>query len=158
MTTREDVFTALAALLTSVPGINSVSRRMSMPSEFSAARNDLRLPRLMIWEQNETTEQRGRGTPATRTWEAFLVVYFKNPSIGGPNVNLDSLVPGATIINPILEGIEAALTPSPSADNTLTLGGLVSHCWIEGTTTVALGDVDTEGFGGLVVPVKILVP
>jgi hypothetical protein len=157
MPTREQVFTALEALLTTVPGINTVTRRMTMPSEFSTA-DDTRLPILMIWEQNEKTEQRGRGTPATRTWEAFLVVYFRNPDIGGPNVDASTLTPGATIINPILEGIEAALEPPPVSPNTQTLGGLVSHCWIEGITTVALGDVDTQGFGGCVVPVKILVP
>lgn len=151
MPTREDVFTALAALLTSVPGINSVSRRMAMPSTFGgpAGAVDDRLPTLMIWEQNEHTTQRGGGLPSLRTWEAFLVIYFKNA---------DVTVPGATIINPILEGIEAALTPAPTAQNQLTLGGLVSHCYIEGVTHVALGDVDSEGFGGAVVPVKILVP
>lgn len=149
MPTREAVFTALAALLTAVPGIGTVSRRMTMPGLIPADELAPGAATLMIWEQHEDTKQRGRGTPSTRTWEAFLVVYFKNP---------DVTVPGATIINPILDGIEAALEPLPSPANTQTLGGLVSHCWIEGVTFVALGDVDTQGFGGCVVPVKILVP
>jgi hypothetical protein len=146
---REDVFNALAALLADVPGIGRVTRRMQMPSLMDAVDLVPGSATLMVWEHNEDTKQRGRGTPSTRTWEAYLVVYFKNP---------DQTIPGATIINPILEGIEAALEPLPSPANTQTLGGLVSHAWIEGVTTIALGDVDTQGFGGCVVPVKILVP
>jgi hypothetical protein len=149
MPTREAVFTALATLLTAVPGIGTVSRRMTMPSEIPATELAPGAATLLIWEQNEDTKARGRGVPSMRTWEAFLVVYFKNP---------DPTVPGAAIINPILDGIEQALTPPPSPANTQTLGGIVSHCWIEGMTHVALGDVDTQGFGGCVVPVKILVP
>lgn len=158
MPTREQVFSALAALLSDVPGINSVSRRMSMPADFDGSNL---LPRLMIWEQNETTihtgSNQGLGIPPKRTWDAWLVIYFTNPSVMSPGTNPDSLVPGATIINPILDAIEAALAPNV-VTNTQTLGGLVSHAWIEGPTTVALGDVDTQGFGGAVIPVRMLVP
>ena len=154
MPTREQVFSALQTLLSDVPGINFVSRRMMLPNDFTSSTGtvDTQLPCLLIWEQNEETRHtgpnQGLGIPPKRTWEAWLVVYFKNTS---------ATVPGATIINPILDAIETALAPNV-VTNTQTLGGLVSHTWIEGPTTVALGDVDTEGFGGAVVPVRMLIP
>jgi hypothetical protein len=150
MPTREQVFTALQALLQDVPGINFVSRRMMMPAAFmgTPASPSSQLPALLIWEQNEATKHKGLGIPATRTWAAWLVVYFQNVSTS---------VPGATIINPILDGIEAALAPN-IVTGTQTLGGLVSHAWIEGPSTVALGDIDTQGFGGAVVEVHMLIP
>ena len=150
MPTREQVFSAIEALLTTVPGINFVSRRMMLPAAFTttAATVDERLPALIVWEQNEETKHKGLGIPPTRTWSAWLVVYFKN---------MDVTVAGATIINPILDGIEAALAPNV-VTNKQTLGGLVSHAWIEGPAHIALGDIDQQGFGGCVVEVHILVP
>ena len=150
MPTREEVFQALAALVQDVPGINYVSRRMAMPAAFLGTPGNVssQLPALLIWEQNEATRHEGLGIPPTRTWSAWLVVYFQNP---------DATVAGATIINPILDGIEAALAPN-IVTGKQTLGGLVSHAWIEGPSTVALGDIDTQGFGGAVVEVHILVP
>jgi hypothetical protein len=144
MSAREPVFSALESLFVAANIAPRVTRRMMMPNE--AVKGDL--PVLIVWEQNEATKVAGRGLPSMRTWEAWLVVYFKND---------DPQRPGASIINPILDAIELALAPSP-AIGTQTLGGLVSHCWIEGATAVSLGDVDAEGLGGAVVPVKILVP
>lgn len=144
--TREQVFDALAARLAGVVS-GTVSRRMALPSEL--ANLGFTLPCALIWEQPEDTKVAGRGLPAKRTWAAWVVVYFKNPTRS---------TAGATIINPILDALEVALAPDDVVNNVLTLGGLVSHCWIEGTTTVATGDTDAQGFGGAVVPVKILVP
>jgi hypothetical protein len=152
MPSREEVFQALADKLSAVDGINYTSRRMALPAAFNSIGTtgtvDERLPCLLVWEQNEENKHKGLGIPPTRTWEAWIVVYFMNPT---------NDIAGATIINPILDAIEAALAPD-IVTSKQTLGGLVSHAWIEGPVTKSLGDVDTEGFGGAVIPVRMLIP
>jgi hypothetical protein len=144
MATRETVMAALFARLQGIPGILTTSRRMTLPG--AVLPGDL--PRLMLWEQLE----RGAnitGQPAKRAWEAWIVIVFAND---------DPTVPGATIINPMLDAIEAALKIDDYGRNVCSLGGLVHYARIEGTIVKETGDTDPTGLGGAVVPVKIMPP
>ena len=146
--TREEVMGALFALLDQrIPGVVTYSRRMALPSDVPPARQ----PALLLWEQPERTEDPGRGAPVKRTWEVWVVVYFQNRN---------KAVAGATILNPLLDTIEAALAPTGAghAVNAQTLGGLVSSCEINGETHKQLGDTDPMGQGGAIVPLTIVVP
>lgn len=58
--------------------------------------------------------------------------------------------------NEILDAIDDALKPDNPSENKCTLGGLVSHCYIDGTVVKVPGDLDGEGIA--VVPINILVP
>jgi hypothetical protein len=147
-TSREAVFEALFALLTPLmPGsFATVTRRFTHPSQITADSN-LPLPALMQWEQPEETKQQGMGLPED-TWEAWLVIVFKNPDVS---------VPGATILNPLLDAVRNAIAPSPMT-NVQNLGGLVTWCRVEGTTVKETGDTDTDYLGGAVIPVRMLVP
>jgi hypothetical protein len=152
MPTREQVFSSLFSLLQTVgatnspPMFNSFSRRFTaMPGNIPP----LQLPQLILWEQPERSEFAGPSMPRKRIWNALVVVYFINPS---------KTVPGATIINPMIDAIEAALRYDNPATNRLTLGGLVEWCRIEGQTIKETGDTDSQGLGGVVIPVRILVP
>jgi hypothetical protein len=51
-------------------------------------------------------------------------------------------------------GVDAALKPGPAAGGRQTLGGLVSHCYIDGKIMKDPGDIDGDGVA--VIPVKIL--
>ncbi len=54
----------------------------------------------------------------------------------------DNLSPGE-VLNPLLDAIEVALAPDNIVTRKCTLGGLVQHCWIEGTVETfegTLGD------------------
>jgi hypothetical protein len=146
--TREQVFQALFSAL-QAPAIadlvTTFSRRFSPPDQIQP----LAFPQLMLWEQSEKTEYSGPQMPRKRAWSALIVVYFQNTS---------KTVPGATIINPIMDAIEATLRYDNPATNALTLGGLVTYCRIEGQTIKETGDTDANGIGGAVIPIRILIP
>lgn len=148
-TTREQVFNALLDLMASgVPGIQgflikNYSRRMIMPANIPV--DDT--PSLFVWEQDELTVDKGTATPSIRYWDAWVVLVMRNP---------DKQRPGGTIINPIIEQVEAAI-PDPSTD-IQTLDGLVTWTKIMGDTIKNTGDTDPNGLGGFVIPVKMLVP
>ncbi|HEV2097421.1 MAG TPA: hypothetical protein VGR45_00690 [Stellaceae bacterium] len=57
-------------------------------------------------------------------------------------------------LNPLIDAIEAALDPFPL--EALTLGGLVTHCWLEGNGALDSGDLTGQAVAML--PVKMLVP
>jgi hypothetical protein len=68
----------------------------------------------------------------------------------------DQIAAGVTpisLLNPLIDAVDAALKRSPIS-NGQTLGGLVSHCYIDGKTMKDDGDFD--GNGTAVIPVKIL--
>lgn len=102
-------------------------------------------------------ENRGRG-PAKRTLTRTLVIYAQIPGGGSPG-GRDATTPGGSVFYPLLEAIEAALEQSPSNSfGTQTLGGLVTHCWIEGDGIIVTGEIDPNGQGMATIPVNIVIP
>jgi hypothetical protein len=85
-------------------------------------------------------------TPSKTTITGDLFVYFKTTD--------PDAVP-ATDLNNILDGIDAAIKPSPVTGKQ-TLGGLVSHCRREGRVMLDPGDLDGQGLA--IIPIKIYVP
>jgi hypothetical protein len=156
--TREQVFSALFSLLNqNIAGVKTYSRRFAQPS---TVRQTIGTPPvLMLLEMPEQTLQKGPNQPSQKVWNALIVVVFFNASQPNPQ-DPGLATPGATIINPILDSIDAALFPSPAAgvQFTQTLGGLVQGIWIDGETHKETGDTDPQGMGGAVVPLKIIVP
>jgi hypothetical protein len=65
----------------------------------------------------------------------------------------DQSIAAITVLNPLLDAVDAAPPPSKMTGRQ-TLGGLVSHCYIDGETMKDPGDID--GYGIAVIPVKIL--
>src|SRR5579864_1378600 len=104
--TREQVFGALFTKLQTAAGITTFSRRML---DYSVIAPRL-MPILILWEMPETTDYKpGRGLPRDH-WEALAVIVFQNtskPQNGDPT----TAVPGATIINPLIDAVRAALAP-----------------------------------------------
>ncbi len=109
-------------------------------------------PYLGQTQGGQSTIQR-RGLPTQWKLGARLYIYVKtNASM------LPSETPASTL-NPILDAVDGALAPDATdskGDAVCTLGGLVSHCWIEGeieTSEGLLGDTEVA-----IVPIEILVP
>jgi hypothetical protein len=144
MPSRETVMGALFTHLQQLAGINSFSRRMTLPPNVPVNLQ----PCLMQWEQPET-ERAITNLPARRLLEAWIVIVFTNQ---------DTTVAGASIINPILDALEGLLGVDDFGRNTCSLGGLVHYARIEGSILKETGDTDPSGLGGAVVPIKIMLP
>ena len=150
--TREEVFEALFELLRTAEGFVTYSRRMADHSVIAPRL----LPILILWELPEETDHSHRGTPRDY-WNALIALIFQNesrPMNGDPT----TAVAGATIINPLLDAVRTVLAPDDPTTNSLTLGGLVEWCRVEGMTDVETGDTHSAGVGWATLPIRILVP
>lgn len=102
-------------------------------------------------------EERGRGRPTVRVISRTIVVYAQMPGGGTPG-GVDHTTPGGTVFAPLVEAIEGVFQTRDQDGAALTLGGLVSHCWLEGDSMWITGDIDPTGQGMLTMPVQIMVP
>ena len=97
--------------------------------------------------------QKVPGAPAKLLLRGFLIVYAFGPTVQ-ENIGSETVL-GETQINQLLKAIDAALMPDDCTTGKFTIGGLVTHCWIEGDT-----DVDPGIFGpqaAAILPLNILV-
>ena len=168
--TREQVMTALFAKVQPLQApansprplpaqtpFKTVSRRMTLPGQGPAALDPIIQPALMMWEQPEHTEGGERGL-RIRHWPVWFVIAFRNDN---------REVPGATILNPLIDEVEAALAPDDPARNTMRLfqplpGGqqiaLIEAGAIEGPLIKHTGDTSADGQGGAVILFDMIVP
>ena len=151
---RETVMQALFALVQGLPGFTTIERRMTMPGQGPSSIDPVLQPALMMWEQHEHDEHAEHGLPI-RKWYVWFVIAF---------VNNDRTLAGATLLNPLIDQVRAALAPDDLAQNVLRLkspqypGGIVAFAFVEGTTLKHTGDTDAQGQGGCVIPVTLLIP
>ncbi len=147
---RETVMAALVALLESVvfaqpvngqTGFVSVSRRLKLLSEVPKSQR----PALFIAEHREQQNYQSEALPPKTTLSVDLFIYI---DAGDRNT-----IP-ASALNTIMDALDAALMASPAANNRQSLGGLVSHCRVDGAVLKDPGDLDGDGL--LWVPLKIL--
>lgn len=150
MATRKEIMIALFDLLRTASGVEwkTASRRLRHWSEVD--RNAR--PALFLSENGGERMNHPSETLTTREIQPTIVVYTWAPK------DNEALVP-ADQLNDILEAIETALTPA-GRDLALfgrqTLGGLVSHVFINGEIEKDPGDMDEDGI--LIVPLSVLVP
>ncbi|MBB4200692.1 hypothetical protein CCR94_01090 [Rhodoblastus sphagnicola] len=152
MNARETIMDALCAQLAkakfSAP-INAcdtwatLSRRLKLWSDVASADQ----PALFVTEHAENIAFASESLPGKTTLNVDLFVYI---SAGR---DPDSIP--ARDLNLALDALIAALAPPPGSDRQ-TLGGLVTHCRIEGRIVKDPGDLDGQGLA--LVPVKILAP
>ena len=137
---REPIYAALFALAASAASFVTVSRRLRHWSDVGAAEQ----PALFMIQKSENAEER---RPLPVKWRASvdLYLYAQAP---------DKLTAPATVLNPLLDAVEAALAPDP-VGHVQTLGGLVSHCWIAGRIQTDEGVLGGQAVA--IVPVEILV-
>jgi hypothetical protein len=146
---REPIWAALMAKLKSGLGtqIQTIGRRHISPPELSAAMQ----PAVFVIQVRETKTSTPRGLPGKLILQGFIFVYCATSGaseIAGQESNL-----AATQLNALKKAIDDAIAPD-QASGIQSLGGLVSHCWIDGDT-----DEDPGIFGQqamAVIPVNIL--
>lgn len=139
--TREPIYEALFAKLTAIPGLVTTSRRLQHWSDVPAAAQ----PALFQTQKRELQTAR-KGFPAKVTLQCEVYLYV--------NTGNDLTVTPATTLNPLMDAIDAALAPDP-VTMFQTLGGTVSHCWIEGEIITDEGMLGPQGVA--IIPVNILV-
>ena len=141
--TRETAFVALFGLLSTLKGgaFKLVDRKLQ-PLE---AVNDVDLPALFLTVGNQQVKAQP-GFPARRTLGARVFVYVASN---------DAAVSSGIALNNLIDAVETALLPRPTAVQQ-TLGGVVSHAWIEGTINVYEA-IKTQR-AAAAIPVNILLP
>jgi hypothetical protein len=138
---RELVYQALFTKVGSAAGFVTAGRRLRHWSDVAAAEQ----PALFQVQKFETVK-RDAGLPPKWTLGIDLFVYAHAP---------DDVSPAASVINPLLDAVEAALAPD-LVSNLQTLGGLVAHCWIAGKIETDEGVLGGQAVA--IVPIEILVP
>jgi hypothetical protein len=147
---RVAVYGALFARLYGLPGFMTYTQRAVLPADITADNS----PLLSLLHGNGEDTYDGNRLEK-REWDAYIVIYF---------LKIDLTVPGSTIIDPLLDTVYDALQPDNLLQNVLVLRDpitgqqLASWVRIEGTTVVENGDTDTQGLGGALIPIRMLVP
>ncbi len=119
----------------------SMSRRLKLWADTPKSQR----PALFLTEHREQQSYQSEALQGRTTLNVDLFVY-----IDASDMNT---VP-AISLNIIMDAIETALKPAPTDDGRQTLGGLVSHCRIDGQVMKDPGDLDGDGL--LWVPLKIV--
>ena len=149
---REAIFGALFALSESIEwgtparGWQTRSRRVKLFSDVPVDQQ----PAIFQAEHDEVTSQQSN-MPYKWVLKAQWIIYQatgNNPD-GVPAIEN----------NLILDAVQAAFAPQPSDPGypkRNTLGGLVHHCYIDGSVFKDPGDIDNQGM--MVIPILMLVP
>jgi hypothetical protein len=141
MAPREQIMSALFSLLTSTANFPTSGRRLMLWS------NVAEQPALFLRDGPETYAPRqARGQPAKVTLTAECWVYVQTRDVNAVPI---------VALNNLIDGIVAVLQPLPSLE-CQTLGGLVSHCWIEGKIEKDAGDLDGLGQAIAIIPINIM--
>lgn len=136
---RETIYAALFAKVNAINGIVTSSRILQHWNDVTPRDQ----PALFQTQVNESPEQR-KGLPPKWTLRAQLYLYVNR---GGDH----KIIPSQKI-NELIDKIETAL--KPDGNGFQTLGGIVSHCWIDGTIVTSeglLGDQEVA-----IIPIGIL--
>jgi hypothetical protein len=171
-TTYKQIMDALLALLQANCGstFRTYSRRLVMWEQLSqqianTGTTQLKQPALYLFdgviipESGVITYERTlRAVPNKREIQRAIVIYAQMPGGTEPG-GVDLTTPGGDVLFPLIEAVENAIEPSISDPNgAQTLGGLVYHCWIQGKGYTFTGDIDANGQGMAILPIKILIP
>lgn len=140
---REAIISALFTLVSNAASFANSSRRLRLWSSVASSEK----PALFLVERADVYTRGNEAAPETVTMQLEIYIYTD----AGKD---QSIVPSSSL-NPLIDAVEAALAPS-RLTGLQTLGGLVSHCWIEGRLMKDAGDLDGDGVA--VIPMKILVP
>lgn len=144
MINREAIYQALFDLVKNLPGFSTASRRARLAKDVAPEEQ----PALFMEEgPGETVQHQGQGLPGVHFLYVDMGFYARLAE--------DKNVAPGTILNPLIDAIEAALAPDPDEEDQ-TLGGLVEYCRISGKIEKNEGLLD--GQASVVIPVEILVP
>lgn len=138
---REVIMTALFNLVAASSTFTTASRRLKLWTDVAASDK----PAIFVAERGDTYTRGSDGRPAIVVYEADIFIYT--------NAGKDKSIVPAIALNNLIDAVDAALAPS-RVNGRQSLGGLVSHCWIEGKILKDPGDLDGDVLA--IIPVKIL--
>lgn len=141
MSGREPILVALFNLLIGPAGFRTTGRRVKPLTSVSE------YPALFLRHTGDNFAPRATRMPPIVTINCEAWIYS--------TAGADPSVAPDTALNHLLDAVETALRPGPAFD-AQTLGGLVTHCWIEGQIDIHPGDLD--GVAIAIVPISILCP
>ena len=138
------IFQALFNRLSGIAGFVMTSRRLK---HFNNVAPDAR-PALFVTQGNQT-EVPVKGLDAKVELEAEVYIYIHEDA---------PAIPPSVQLNQLIDRVRTKLAPdNPDICEYQTLGGLVEHCWIEGTIEVfeaVEGMLDDQGIA--IIPIRIL--
>ncbi|AOA58274.1 hypothetical protein [Acinetobacter larvae] len=140
----EAIYQALYQRLSQIDGVVTTSRRLR---HFNQVPSEQR-PALFITQGNQQEAPvKGLNAKVQLEAEVYLYIHESDPAIA-PSIQL----------NRMIDKVRDAIAPDyPEVCEYQTLGGLVEHCWIEGTIEVyeaAENMLDDQGIA--IIPVRIL--
>jgi hypothetical protein len=142
MIAREAIYAALWSLAAEAANFATASRRLRHWSDVGPAEQ----PALFMSEKGGIAKIKALGAPVVWTLYADLYLYAHSS---------DPYLPPATILNPLLDAIEAALVPAPiSGIQDLGLPAMVQHAYIAGRIETDEGVLGDQAIA--IVPVEIL--
>lgn len=140
----ETIYQALFNRLSGIDGFVTTSRRLR---HWNNVAPDAR-PALFITQGNQT-EVPVKGLDAKVELEAEVYIYIHEN---------DPVIPPSVQLNQMIDRVRTKLAPDNSdICEYQTLGGLVEHCWIEGTIEVfeaVENMLDDQGIA--IIPIRIL--
>lgn len=132
------------------PGFVSIGRKHKRPPDLGR----LEQPALFVVGVKESREPKPYpGVPNRLTLHGLLILYLCAPVINEDIGTEQQLA--ATQLNALLKAIDTVMLPDDPSGK-FTLGGLVTHCWIEGDCVLDPGILGPQAAAML--PVHILVP
>ena len=128
----------------------TLSRKHIMPPELSFEAQ----PAMFLVQGKEQRTGSMTGMPNKLALHGFVIVYLPSPDTNElPGEESDL---AATDLNIILQALDNALVPDNLRTGKFTLGGLVTHCWIEGEVDQDPGIFTSQA--AAIIPIHILVP
>jgi hypothetical protein len=142
MISREPIYAALFGLIETAADFAVVDRRLRHWSSVSPAEQ----PALFMAQKSELASVRTLGAPTVWTLSVDLYVYAHSS---------DPYLAPATVLNPLLDAVEAALVPSATTGiQDLGLPSVVQHAYISGKIETDEGVLGDQAVA--IVPVEIL--
>jgi hypothetical protein len=142
MIAREPIYAALFDLVAGAAGFVTAERRLRHWSDVAPAEQ----PALFMAQKSEVAAIKALGAPAVWTLNVELYLYAHSS---------DPRLSPATVLNPLLDAVEAALAPAMTTGvQDLGLPAMVQHAFIAGKIDTDEGALGDQAIA--IVPVEIL--
>jgi hypothetical protein len=142
MIAREPIYAALFERVAGAAGFVTAERRLRHWSDVAPAEQ----PALFMTQKSEVAAIKALGAPTVWTLHVELYLYAHSS---------DPRLSPTTVLNPLLDAVEAALTPSPTTGvQDLGLPAMVQHAFIAGKIDTDEGALGDQAIA--IIPVEIL--
>ena len=145
--TRESIAAALFALLQGAKvGGSSPFTTMTRSARVWSDTGPDQMPALLLIHTGEQATQQGPFGLTRWKMNFDCLIYLRRDA--GPDATFD------TQLNNILDAIDSVMQSTPDQGQRQTLGGLVTHAWIEGEILIDPGILDQQA--AILIPIKVL--